>query len=182
MPIRSEHPLGQGKLFESDDLNYRREVTLVDGYEVPTTFGHEGSFVDVSTRAQLLVNALGAISARNSRQGISLAAYTPEYSAPIWSRYASATQVVLDGASRNRDQFHHDLRTSFWQATGFAAMRKWTDLKKVMPPGQINPRAQKMWDDFNFKYGSPKRRTERNEYKKRLSAQIASDEQLELIA
>lgn len=170
----------QEPLFHSDELEYRRGSEFVDGHEIPVTYGLIGSYVDTKERAQYLISALDAISQRNIREGISVAAYTKQYSAPIWDRYQEVTQDVLDGASRNRNIYHQQLRESFWHATGFAALRG----MGLIPERQINPRAQKMWRDFNAAYGHPKNLKERNKYKKSLQSQIDGnlDEQLRLVA
>ncbi len=171
------------QLFNPSSFDDKTEIQLIDGHEVPTTYGPEGSCVDTVERAQYLVNALNAISQRNIRNGISLAAYTEQHGDPIWRRYRQATYDVLDGASRNREAYHQELRVNFWRATGYAAMREMQDLKKIMPPQQINPRAQKMWEDFNHAYGNPQKVKERNKYKKALQVQVDSglDEQLRLV-
>jgi hypothetical protein len=180
MSSKNNEQAQQGSLFKAEDLEFKREIKIIDGYEVPVIYGHEGSYMNTVQRAGNLFLALDAMSKRNSREGISVAAYTNTYSAPIWERYQEATSDVLDGASRNRNKYQNRLRQQFWAATGFSALRG----MGLMREHQINPRAQKMWRDFNKEYGHPDKLKERNNYKKMLKVQIdaASDEQLELVA
>jgi len=170
--------IGQTSLIEPEKLYETQVVSSLDGYDVLSRYGSEGSYVSVVDRAQHLIAALNAISQRNIRDGIALAAYTEEYSAPIWANYRSATPNVLDGASNNRNIFQKELRENFWRATGFAALRG----SKLMPEAQINPRAQKMWRDFNEAYAHPKKIKERNAYKRSLQKQLASIEHLSDLA
>ena len=159
---------GQFSLFEPENLHNTQVLKTVDGYDIPTTYGKPGSYMNTSKRAEHLISALDAISQRNIRDGIALAAYTQGYSAPIWEHYQEGTQGVLDGASRNRNKYQRQLRTSFWRATGFAALRG----SRLIRENQINPRAQKMWRDFNKMYGHPDSVKERNKYKDILMTQI----------
>jgi hypothetical protein len=158
----------QYTLFEPESLHNIQVVKTVDGYDIPATYGKFGSYIDTAERATYLISALDAISQRNIRDGIALAAYTHAYSAPIWEHYQEGTRGVLDGASRNRNRYQQQLRTSFWKATGFAALRG----SRLIRENQINPRAQKMWRDFNKLYGHPDALKERNKYKAVLKAQI----------
>ena len=169
---------GQTSLIEPEKLYDTQVAASLDGHDVLSTYGSEGSYVSVAERAGHLIAALNAISQRNIRDGIALAAYTPDYSAPIWANYQSATPNVLDGASNNRNIFQKQLRENFWRATGFAALRG----SKLMPDAQINPRAQKMWRDFNEAYAHPKKIKQRNTYKRRLQKQLANVENLSDLA
>jgi len=157
-------------LFEPKPLYDTQVIRNVDGYDIPVSYGSRGSYVDVKKRAEFLITALDAISERNRRDGLSVAAYTEPHSAPIWAEYRENTQSVLDGASNNRDRYQNQLRHSFWQATGFSALRG----SGLMPERQINPRAQKMWRDFNKSYGHPEQLRARSKYRKVLKAQIKS--------
>lgn len=158
----------QPSLFEPENLYDVQVVRKIDGQDVLTAYGPEGSYMDVAERAGNLLIALVSISERNRRDGFSIAPYTEEYSEPIWARYRWNTQNVIDGAGANRKTFQWQLRESFWKATGFSAMRG----AGYMPEQQINPRAQKMWRDFNNKYGHPEDLAGRTKYKRRLVRQI----------
>lgn len=173
---------GQISLLQPEKKYDTQEILILDGHDLPVTYGTVGSYVDVAERAGHLVLALDAISQRNQRDGLSLAAYTQMYSAPIWAHYRSETPSVLDGASKNRDKFQDQLRYSFWRATGFSALRGALkgSLKRqgLMPESQVNPRAQKMWRDFNSAFGHPSRLAERNEYKKVLMNQLPDSDEV----
>jgi hypothetical protein len=158
----------QPSLFEPEQPYDAQVVRNIDGHDVVTTYGPEGSYVDVVERAKNLIIALVSMSERNRRDGFSIAPYTEEYSEPIWAHYRWNTQDVIDGASRNRNSYQQQLRKSFWRATGFSAMRG----AGFMPERQINPRAQKMWRDFNKEFGHPDGVKKRSDYRKALSRQI----------
>lgn len=162
----------QPSLFEPEQLYDTQVVQSMDGHDLITAYGSEGSYVDVAERAKHLLTALVSMSERNRRDGFSLAPYTEEHSEPIWARYRWNTETVIDGASRNRNAYHRQLRQSFWRATGFSAMRGSVFMKGVMPERQINPRAQKMWRDFNNEFGHPYGVMKRANYKKTLARQI----------
>ena len=167
---------GQFRENRPDNLYDETVIKNVDGYNIPATYGPEGSYIDVADRAKNLVIALVSMSERNRREGFTLAAYTEEYSAPIWENYRWDTEDVVEGASANRDAFQNQLRVSFWRATGFSALRgvlrEAPKGSELPPERQVNPRAQKMWRDFNNAYGNPKNTRERNKYKKKLLKQI----------
>jgi hypothetical protein len=163
----------QPELFEPEVLYDVQTVRQIDGYDVLAQYGDEGSYVDVKERAEKLLVALVSLSGRNQRDGLSVATYTDEYSGPIWERYRWGTEAVVDGAGKNRDIYHHQLRRSFWEATGFTALRGSRIVKSgILPERQINPRAKKMWRDFNHAFGHPKKVGERNRYMRVLSKQI----------
>jgi hypothetical protein len=168
----------QPSLFAQDKPHNVTLIKNIDGYEVPVTYGKEGSYVDTRERAEHLIIALSAISERNRRDGFSVAPYTEPYSAPIWERYQENTQDVIDGASRNRNMYQNILRQNFWHATGFAALRG----SGLIRERQINPRAQKMWRDFNDRYSHPAKVSDRNKYKKQLQNQVRSHQESELAA
>lgn len=169
---------GQPSLFAQDKPYNVTVIKTVDGYDIPATYGKEGSYVDTHERADHLIIALSAISERNRRDGFSVAPYTEPYSSPIWERYQEHTQDVIDGASRNRNMYQNILRQNFWQATGFAALRG----SGLIRERQINPRAQKMWRDFNDRYGHPHKIADRNKYKKQLQNQVRPQQGSELAA
>jgi hypothetical protein len=158
----------QTTLFEPERPYNLTVVKEVDGYNIPVHYGQEGSYINIHERAILLAAALTAMSQRNMRDGFSIAPYKEPYSAPIWERYQENTQQVVDGASRNRNIYQNQLRRNFWEATGFAALRG----TGLMRERQINPAAQKMWRDFNKKYGHPEDLSARNKYKKKLQEQM----------
>lgn len=170
--------LNQPSLFIPAELHEVTLVESVDGTDIPVTYGKKGSYVDVQQRAMYLDLALNSISARNQRDGLSLASYTEPYSAPIWERYQENTETVIDGASRNRNMYQNMLRRAFWEATGFAALRG----TGLIRENQINPRAQKMWRDFNDRYGHPSKTEDRNKYRKQLQKQLKAPGRPELAA
>src|SRR3990167_6555722 len=137
------------------------------------TYGRPGSYMKVTERAQYLIGALNAMSQRNIRDGLSVAAHTMPESLPIWATYQENTPTVLRGADRNRKNFEKELRYNFWRATGFAALRG----VGLMRESQINPRAQKMWKDFNHKYGHPSDVNNRNKYKRQLKKSLKNLEE-----
>jgi hypothetical protein len=148
------------------------EGQLVLGQEpppnYPVTYGEAGSYVDVAARAHYLIQALDAISQRNIRDGFSVAGFTMPHSEKVWSTYQENTEQVLKGAARNRGDYQQILRLSFWQATGFSALRG----SGLIREEQIDPRAGKMWRDFNDQFGHPSKRKARNKYKKQLEGQL----------
>lgn len=163
MSIQAKTCPDQTLLFEDGKIWSDPELGPVE-VPCPISYGKQGSYMDVGVRAIHLLAALDAMSQRNIRKRFPVATYTMPKSTPIWGRYQENTPVVLAGAKRNREFFEQTLRINFWRATGFAAMRG----KGVMREGQINPRAEKMWDDFNEMYGHPKKRKARNKYKVQL--------------
>ncbi len=172
MSKRAEIRPDQIPLFKDGRTWSDPEPTPVETpYQV--TYGRPGSYMDVGARAIHLFAALDAMSQRNIRRGFPVAAYTMPDSARIWKEYQEATPLVLTGAERNKRIFEETIRTNFWHATGFAALRG----KRLMREGQINPRAQKMWEDFNEMYGHPKKRKARNKYKKQLQKFISQPEE-----
>jgi hypothetical protein len=163
----------QPELFEPEELHDVQVVRQIDGHDVPVQYGDKGSYVDVKERAEKLLVALVSLSGRNQRDGLSVAAYTDEHSSPIWARYKWVTETVVDGAGKNRDIYHGQLRRSFWEATGFTALKGSRMVREnILPARQINPRAKKMWRDFNQAFGHPQKVAERNKFKKVLAKQI----------
>ena len=171
----------QGSLFEAVSCGADGETVRTwkdtlgqpEETQYPITYGRPGSYVKVTERAQYLIGALNAMSQRNIRDGLSVAAYTMPDSRPIWKNYQENTQTMLRGAERNRKNFEKELRCNFWQATGFAALRGMGLIRE----SQINPRAQKMWRDFNHRYGHPSDVKSRNKYKERLEKSLKSLEE-----
>jgi hypothetical protein len=144
--------------------------------EMPTpTYGVDGSYVSVEERAKLLITTLDSFSARNQRKGFALSAFTSPASKEIWSRYEEETEGVLKGARRNRFLFEAMAKQSFWRATGFRAL-KYTGLIR---PRQVDPRGEKMWDDFYYQYSHPKTHKARIAYKKQLEQFIPPGEPIE---
>jgi len=134
--------------------------------EMPApTYGPEAGYISVEDRAKLLITTLDAFSARNQRKGFGLSAFTSPASKEIWSRYEEETESVLSGARRNRFLFEALAKQSFWRATGFKALK----YSGLMRPRQVDPRAEKMWDDFYFLYSHPQTHKARQAYKKRLN-------------
>lgn len=131
-------------------------------YEV--VYGPPGTYVDVQVRAEHLTDALSAFAKRNQRLGFDLASNTRKYDAPIWARYREFVPRVQDGAERNVDKFLEASKKSFWQATGYAALRN-TDLA---PRKELDAAARKMWREFSTQYGDPDKRKKRDRYKSTL--------------
>lgn len=175
--MSNSYPI-QPNLFQPETLHNVTTIESVDGIEIPVSYGPEGSYISVKDRALLLIDALDSISQRNIRDGFSQAPYREPYDAPIWARYRESTQQVIDGASRNRNMYQEQLRRSFWQATGFSALRG----SGLIRERQINPTAQRMWRDFNESYGHPNKLKARNKYKKILHEQIVQVNQSEIAA
>ncbi len=167
MTKKTYHP-NQSQLFTANlawnDLEIQPSVN-----EIPLTMGEPGTYVDVEERAKLLITALGAFSQRNSRRTFPLAAYTSQYSSPIWQRYQEYTEpVVIPGARRNAEMYDRIAAHSFWHATGFPALKKVVGIENIIRPKQIDERAIKMWDSFQDLYGRPKDLKDRNGYKRKL--------------
>ena len=141
------------------ELTVEERVQLLE-----PTYGRSGSYVSVEERAEYLTTALESFSARNRRKGFALAAFTAPSSKRIWGEYEENTEGVIRGARRNRFLFETLAKQSFWKATGLSAMRG----TGLMRPRQIDPRGEKMWDDFYFLYSHPRRHKDRKEYIKRL--------------
>ncbi|HEX5447806.1 MAG TPA: hypothetical protein VFW90_01235 [Candidatus Saccharimonadales bacterium] len=136
--------------------------------EAPITYGPEGSYVDVGTRATLLGGSLTALGKRNQRLGFDVASHTKPYSSPIWGRYEELTPTVIEGAQRNVYNFLDVAKRDFWAATGFTAMRG----LGLISNAEIDARGRKMWRDFTHRYGDPKVRTQRDKYKRQLRKAI----------
>lgn len=166
---------GQSPLFEGDPSRHMRTWQEVepepDETTVPTNYGPEGAYVDVSDRAEHLSNALSAFSSRNQRLGFDIAANTRPHSGPIWGRYTEMTPVVMEGAQRNVDEFYRQAAREFWVATGFSAMRG----LGLMTDGEIDARARKMWRQFSEKFGDPNKLKARTKYKRQLRKAIRQE-------
>lgn len=161
---------GQDALFNPDT----GEINIGNSGENPNSisYGPEGSYVDIATRAQLLGSSLLALGKRNQRLGFDVASHTKPYSSPIWGRYEDFTPIVIEGAQRNVENFLDVAKRDFWAATGFAALRKIPGLG--LKDGEIDARGRKMWRDFTHQYGDPKVRRQRDKYKRQLTKAIQS--------
>jgi hypothetical protein len=142
-------------------------IRNVDGHDVPTTYGMPGSYVDTHEWYKNILISLVSISERNQRRGLAGAAYNVEYRSPIVNQYGYHTDDVVDGASRNRNMYHHQLRESFWRATGYGPMRELVKVQPEVYPGRlINGQAQTYWERFNRRFADPKELSDRRRYQK----------------
>jgi hypothetical protein len=137
--------------------------------EPPVKIGPEGSYVDLSVRAEHLIDALDAIGQRNIRLGFDVAANATQYNRPIKERYRGALESVKMGAADNVERFEADAKQGLWRATGYIAMRSMKP--RPISQAEINVRAKKMWWDFEHLYGhsedgEKKRRKYRNQLEK----------------
>jgi hypothetical protein len=145
-------------------------------------YGPEGSYKDLTERAEELVAALDAFGLRNQRVGFAVASNSPRHRGPIFGRYTTGIAHVQGGAERNASQkFLNTARESFWRATGFAAIRN----SGLMNENELNARARKMWEQFSGRYGTTiaqedTENTARPEFKKTLEAQIKMTEEIKL--
>lgn len=160
---------GQGSLFDGfpDVLTYADSA-------YPVSYGPEGSYVDVTQRAELLHNSLLALGKRNQRLGFDVASHTKPYSSPIWGRYEEITPIVIEGAQRNVYNFLDVAKRDFWAATGFAALRGLSGKDRVINSAEIDARGRKMWRDYTHKYGDPKVRAHRDKCKRQLKKVITN--------
>lgn len=177
MVLKNRQPIeGQGSLFNPDTGTPYTESLTETPY--PVSYGPEGSYVNVGTRARLLEGSLVALGKRNQRLGFDVASHTRPYSSPIWGRYEDLTPVVIEGAQRNVYNFLDVAKRDFWAATGFAALRG----QGVISDTEIDARGRKMWRDFTHTYGDPKVRAQRDKYKKHLRSVIKSQKSTVLAA
>ncbi len=89
--------------------------------------------------------------------------------------YQEKTETVLAGAERNAAFYADEARKNFWRATGYGPMRHPAVLQTgIIRERGINPRARKMWSDFNEAFATPVEKTKaRNKYKKQLLGNLA---------
>lgn len=145
-----QSPLFEASLTPGGNLETWKDVQPVpEPVSIQTVLGPEGSYVDISDRAELLESSLRAIGKANQRVGLADAAEVPPHRAGIWGRYTRQTDRVLEGANRNREAFQDDAKRKFWEATGLAAMQG---------AGLINKETRDalgrtMWRDFSQQYG-----------------------------
>lgn len=137
----------------------------------PEAYGKQGSYVNVQERAQLLITALGAFSARNSRMYFPYAAALAPHDKEIEDRYGEDLPNWLTGAKINKKGHERLAATSFWRATGLSAMRK----SGLIRPEQIDPLGEIWWDDFEFFFKNKRRREDRNDYVERLKALLSAE-------
>lgn len=144
-------------------------------------YGPEGSYKDLTERAEELQGALGALSLRNQRMGFAVASNTRRHNAPIYGRYREGVPFVQSGANRNTNRYLKEAKEYFWKATGFSALRG----SGLMNNQQINTRALSMWEKFSARYGTPvndedRENTARIEYQKKLNGILKMTEAVKL--
>src|SRR3989344_9611111 len=166
---------GQGSLFQPFEGTVDQSV---DGNGYPVHYGPEGSYVDITKRAELLHSSLLALGKRNQRLGFDVASHTKPHSSPIWGRYEDLTPVVVEGAQRNVENFLDVAKQDFWAATGFAALRG----QGVISNTEIDARGRKMWRDFTHKYGDPQVKARRDKYKRQLKKVVKNSKNPEELA
>jgi hypothetical protein len=175
MARKGIHPIdGQFTLFNESGQPY--EIQTDEPYT--TTYGPEGSYIEVGKRSALLESSLLALGKRNQRLGFDVASRTKPYSGPIWGRYEEITPIVIEGAQRNVYDFLDVAKKDFWAATGFAALRKLGSTEGLMKSDEIDARGRKMWRDFTHKYGDPQVRTQRDNYRKQLKKAIRNSNEI----
>ncbi len=145
------------------------------------TYGPEWSYKDLAERAEQLEEALAAFGLRNQRVGFRVASNSPRHNGPIHGRYPAGVPFVKRGAENNAEKYLREAKKSFWQATGYAAMRA----AGVMNTEELNARATNLWEKFSARYGTPvndedRENTARKDFKARLAAQTQMAEDIKL--
>lgn len=150
-------------------------TTPIEGYktagrQIPTTYGKEGSYVDLAERGKNLIGALKAFSESNERAGFDVASNNQPHSSPIWGRYQRETPKVQEGAARNQEAFIEEAKQKFWKATGYSALRR----AGLQTKYQTDSNGRKMWRDFSAEYShtGPVAR-KRQKYIKKLEKTVA---------
>jgi hypothetical protein len=135
--------------------------------EPPTIYGSPGSYVSLEDRAEHLQDALAAIGRMNQRLGFDTASNAKQYNRPIRERYRGALPAVQLGARDNEMKFFEEVRRSFWQSTGYIALRD--SRPRLASRKEMDSGARKMWRDFCAEYGHTANREKRDTYKRQLA-------------
>jgi|GEM_PF-6874744 len=152
-----------------------REKLLGDPISYEVVYGEPGTWKDLEERAEQLLTSLSALSLRNQRKGLQVASREHRHNGPIYGRYRAAVPTVRDGAENNAARFLKTAKANFWEATGYAVMRR----KRLMQRHLVDARARNMWEDFFGLYGTKVRQevgknTARGDYQKKLEKQLKS--------
>lgn len=161
----------QSKLFilppQQGDARNQKVQNWQDAESNPV-YGPEGSYVDVHSRSALLVEALGALSARNQRAGFGSAVALPPHDRKIHGNYGRHTNKVVAGAQRNHDLFEKEAKRKFWQASGIPALQKSGLISKADADQHSIVVWRKFYSEFGGVDSAAKRR---NKYQTRLKKQ-----------
>lgn len=120
--------------------------------EPPVVYNPEGTYMDLAERAENLIIALDAVSARNQREpGFAVASTARQYNRPIRERYGNALQAVQMGAADNAEAAETTTKKYLWRASGYTALRHVKP--RLLNKREIDARGRKMWGDFNATIG-----------------------------
>ncbi|GAC1499474.1 MAG: hypothetical protein NVS1B10_02220 [Candidatus Saccharimonadales bacterium] len=147
-------------------LGYRPEPVV--------TYGPRGSYVDIAEGSKHMKDALTALGKSNQRIGFGVASNARQYNGPIFGRYRGRTRAVQEGAEDNINRYIEDAKQSFWQATGFTALRK----TGIFSDELISARAKHMWKEFSTEYGVIGKPEKRTAYKAQLNKSITASKSI----
>ena len=160
MNKRPEINPDQSKLFilppQQGDVRTQGVQNWQDAESNPV-YGPEGSYVDVHSRSALLVEALGALSARNQRAGFGSAVALPPHDKKIHGNYGRHTDKVVAGAQRNHDLFEEEAKRKFWQASGIPDLQK----SGLISKEDAKELGKVFWRDFIGEFGGVKNASNR---------------------
>lgn len=165
----SDNTFAVAEMFPADP-----KERLLGHRTVPVVYGESGSYVDVIERASHLDDALAAFGKRNQRIGFDLASNVRQYDAPIYARYRERVSMVREGTYKNTVLLMDEAKRSFWQATGFSALRG----MRLISNRAIDARGRKMWREFSSEYGNPSNRQQRDDYRAALKKSVRLSQQI----
>lgn len=132
---------------------------------------HVGAHVNVTERAERLVQVMNALAHRNMLQGFDVGVNDHRYSPPIFERYLNATPRVAEAARTKVDRLQKEAEDDFWHAMGFEALRG----TGLLTHGEVRSRSDKMWRDFHDRFGSPRNHKELNNFRKKQKRLLPED-------
>lgn len=172
----------QGSMFNvaSDNAVIHAETFPSDPAEkalphvAPVVYGEPGTYVDIATGAQHVINALTAIGKKNQRHGFGVASNTRQLNREIYDRYREAVPRVQEGAEANAEAFLQEAKQEFWAATGFTALKA----AGIYPKQSMDKRANQMWREFSGKYDYPGKAQKRSAYRRTLARAIKNSQKI----